>query len=228
VTMPAVYVKEIAKFNGQEVTVRGWLYNKRSSGKIRFLLVRDGTGLIQCVLDKSSVSPEAFDSYEKLTQESSLMVTGKVREDKRAPGGYELNLSNVEVVQVALDYPISPKEHGVEFLMDRRHLWLRSSRQQAILKLRDQIIRALRDYFYENNFVLIDTPILTGSIGETAATLFSTEYFNLGKAYLAQTGQLYVEAACMFRTHLQSREVQNEATPHRVLDGGGGDGLLRP
>jgi asparaginyl-tRNA synthetase len=195
--MPAVYVKEIGKFNGQEVTVRGWLYNKRSSGKIRFLLVRDGTGLIQCVLDRSSVSPEVFDNYEKLTQESSLMVTGKVRQDKRAPGGYELDLSDVEVVQVAIDYPISPKEHGVEFLMDRRHLWLRSSRQHAILKLRDQIIRALRDYFYENDFVLIDTPILTGSIGETAATLFSTEYFNLGKAYLAQTGQLYVEAACM-------------------------------
>jgi len=197
VTMPAVYVKEIGKFDGQEVTVRGWLYNKRSSGKIRFLLVRDGTGLIQCVLDRSSVSPEVFDSYEKLSQESSLMVTGKVREDKRAPGGYELNLSDVEVVQVAIDYPISPKEHGVEFLMDRRHLWLRSSRQQAILKLRDEIIRAIRDYFYENSFVLIDTPILTASIGETAATLFSTEYFNLGKAYLAQTGQLYVEAACM-------------------------------
>jgi asparaginyl-tRNA synthetase len=195
--MPAVYVKELGKFNGQEVTVRGWLYNKRSSGKIRFLLVRDGTGLIQCVLDRGSVSPEVFDNYEKLTQESSLMVTGKVRQDKRAPGGYELNLSDVEVVQVAIDYPISPKEHGVEFLMDRRHLWLRSSRQHAILKLRDQIIRALRDYFYENDFVLIDTPILTGSIGETAATLFSTEYFNLGKAYLAQTGQLYVEAACM-------------------------------
>ena len=196
-TMPAVYVKEIGKFDGREVTVRGWLYNKRSSGKIRFLLVRDGTGLIQCVLDRSSVSPEVFDSYEKLSQESSLMVTGKVREDKRAPGGYELNLSDVEVVQVAIDYPISPKEHGVEFLMDRRHLWLRSSRQQTILKLRDEIIKAIRDYFYENDFILIDTPILTGSIGETAATLFSTEYFNLGKAYLAQTGQLYVEAACM-------------------------------
>jgi len=197
VTMPVAYVKEIGQFNGQEVTVRGWLYNKRSSGKIRFLLVRDGTGLIQCVLDRSSVSPEVFDSYEKLSQESSLMVTGKVREDKRAPGGYELNLSDVEVVQVAIDYPISPKEHGVEFLMDRRHLWLRSSRQQTILKLRDEIIKAIRDYFYENDFILIDTPILTGSIGETAATLFSTEYFNLGKAYLAQTGQLYVEAACM-------------------------------
>lgn len=195
--MPTVYIKEIGKFNGQEVTVRGWLYNKRSSGKIRFLLVRDGTGTIQCVLDRNSVSPEVFDSYERLTQESSLMVTGKVREDKRAPGGYELNLSDVEVVQVAVDYPISPKEHGVEFLMDRRHLWLRSSRQRAILRLRDEIVKAIRDYFYENDFVLIDTPILTGSIGETAATLFSTEYFNLGKAYLAQTGQLYVEAACM-------------------------------
>jgi asparaginyl-tRNA synthetase len=195
--MPTAYVKEIGRFNGQEVTVRGWLYNKRSSGKIKFLLVRDGTGVIQCVLDKSLLSPEVFDSYDELTQESSLMVTGKVREDKRAPGGYELYLSNIEVVQLAVDYPISPKEHGVEFLMDRRHLWLRSSRQHAILRVRNEVIKAIRDYFYENDFVLIDTPILTGAIGETASTLFSTEYFNLGNAYLAQTGQLYLEAACM-------------------------------
>lgn len=190
------YIADIGKYVGKEVTIKGWLYNKRSSGKIHFLLVRDGTGIIQAIMSKGEVADEVFNLYDRLTQESSLEMVGKVREDKRAPGGYELIISNINIVQIAEDYPITPKEHGTAFLMEHRHLWLRSSRQYAILKIRNEIIMAIRDYFYKNDFVLIDTPILTGSIGETASTLFETEYFDLGKAYLAQTGQLYLEAAC--------------------------------
>ena len=190
------YIADIGKYVGKEVTIKGWLYNKRSSGKIHFLLVRDGTGIIQAIMSKGEVADEVFNLYDRLTQESSLEMVGKVREDKRAPGGYELIISNINVVQIAEDYPITPKEHGTAFLMEHRHLWLRSNRQYAILKIRNEIIMAIRDYFYKNDFVLIDTPILTGSIGETASTLFETEYFDLGKAYLAQTGQLYLEAAC--------------------------------
>ncbi|MCJ7508051.1 MAG: asparagine--tRNA ligase, partial [candidate division Zixibacteria bacterium] len=182
---------------GQEITIKGWLYNKRSSGKIHFLIIRDGTGIIQAVMSKGEVSDEVFNLYDQLTQESSLEIQGKIREDKRAPGGYELIISDIKIVQIAKDYPITPKEHGTAFLMEHRHLWLRSSRQYAILKIRNEIIMAIRDYFYRNGFVLIDTPILTGAIGETATTLFETEYFDLGKAYLAQTGQLYLEAACV-------------------------------
>ncbi len=191
------YIEEVGKFAGQEVTLKGWLYNKRSSGKIHFLLIRDGTGIIQSVMSKGEVSDETFGTYDKLTQESSLEIAGKVREEKRAPGGYELTLTNVKIIQIAQDYPITPKEHGTAFLMDNRHLWLRSSRQQAIMRVRNEIIYAIRTFFYEKRFILIDTPILTGSIGETATTLFETQYFDLGKAYLAQTGQLYNEAAAM-------------------------------
>jgi asparaginyl-tRNA synthetase len=195
--MSFCYIEEVGKFTGQKVTLKGWLYNKRSSGKIHFLLIRDGTGIIQSVMSKEEVSDEVFESYDNLTQESSLEIEGKVREEKRAPGGYELTLTNVKIIQIAQDYPITPKEHGTAFLMDNRHLWLRSSRQQAIMKVRNEIIYAIRTFFYEKKFILIDTPILTGSIGETATTLFETQYFDLGKAYLAQTGQLYNEAAAM-------------------------------
>ena len=191
------YIEEVGKFAGQKVTLKGWLYNKRSSGKIHFLLIRDGTGIIQSVMSKGEVQDEIFDTYDKLTQESSLEIEGIVREEKRAPGGYELNLTDVKIIQIAQDYPITPKEHGTAFLMDNRHLWLRSSRQQAIMRVRNEIIYAIRTFFYEKRFILIDTPILTGSIGETATTLFETQYFDLGKAYLAQTGQLYNEAAAM-------------------------------
>src|SRR5574341_23718 len=190
-------IDEIGKYVGKEVKVQGWLYNKRSSGKIHFLLVRDGYGLLQCVMAKDSVDEKTFLASDKLSQESSLEVTGTVREDKRSPGGYELSLKNINIVQIAEDYPISPKEHGIAFLAERRHLWLRSSRQHAILRIRNEIIFAIRKFFYDKKFTLIDTPILTGAIGESAGTLFETQYFDLGKAYLAQTGQLYVEAACM-------------------------------
>ncbi|MDP2960192.1 MAG: asparagine--tRNA ligase [candidate division Zixibacteria bacterium] len=195
--MSFCYIEEVGKFAGKRVTLKGWLYNKRSSGKIHFLLIRDGTGIIQSVMSKGEVPDEIFDTYDKLTQESSLEIEGIVREDKRAPGDYELTLTNVKIIQIAQDYPITPKEHGTAFLMDNRHLWLRSSRQQAIMRVRNEIIFAIRTFFYEKRFILIDTPILTGAIGETATTLFETQYFDLGKAYLAQTGQLYNEAVAM-------------------------------
>ncbi|HEX9917472.1 MAG TPA: amino acid--tRNA ligase-related protein, partial [candidate division Zixibacteria bacterium] len=195
--MQHYYIVDAGKYVGQEITIKGWLYNKRSSGKIHFLIIRDGTGIIQAVMSKGEVSEKVFNLYDQLTQESSLEVEGKIREDRRAPSGYELIISDIKIVQIAKDYPITPKEHGTAFLMEHRHLWLRSSRQYAILKIRNEIIMAIRDYFYRNGFVLIDTPILTGAIGETATTLFETKYFDLGKAYLAQTGQLYLEAACV-------------------------------
>ncbi len=194
---PRTYISDLGKYAGREVEVAGWLYNKRSSGKMHFLIIRDGSGLAQGVLVKAEVPEEIFNLGEKITQESSLFATGKVRADSRAPGGYELSLTGLKLVQLAEDYPITPKEHGTAFLMEHRHLWLRSSRQHAILKVRDQIIWAIREFFRKNGFVLIDTPILTGSAAEGASTLFETEYFDLGKAYLAQTGQLYLEAACM-------------------------------
>lgn len=195
--MTVCYIDEVGNFVGQDVTIRGWLYNKRSSGKIHFLLLRDGTGTIQGIVTKDGSKAGVFDLYDQLTQESSLVVTGSVRADSRAPGGYELSIKELQVVQIASDYPITLKEHGIAFLMENRHLWLRSSRQTQILKVRNEIIWAIREYFYQKKFILIDTPILTGSIGEGAATLFETQYFDLGKAYLAQTGQLYLEAACM-------------------------------
>ncbi len=191
-----VYVKDLSRHVGDVVTVKGWLYNKRTSGKIRFLLVRDGTGTVQCVLVKGNTGDEAFKSYDSISQESSLLVSGMVREDKRAPGGYELELTDVSVVQVSEDYPISLKDHGPDFLFDHRHLYLRSSRPHIILLMRDRVIRFIRDFFSERDFVLVDTPILTGAVGESASELFETEYFHEGKAYLAQTGQLYLEAAC--------------------------------
>src|SRR3990172_6077329 len=195
--MTVTKIDAIGNFAGQEVKVQGWVYNLRSSGKINFLIVRDGTGLLQCVMSKDSVDDKTYALYDQLTQESSLEVAGKVREDKRAPAGYELSITGINVIQIAMDYPISPKEHGVAFLSERRHLWLRSQRQHAILKIRNELIFAIRKFFYDKKFTLIDTPILTGAIGESAGTLFETQYFDLGKAYLAQTGQLYLEAACM-------------------------------
>jgi len=183
----------------QEITLQGWLYNLRESGKILFPIFRDGTGLMQGVVVKSAVPPELFEKARELTQESSLRVTGKVRAEPRAPGGYELGVTGLEVIQLVpadQPYPITPKEHGVEFLMDHRHLWLRSTRQRAILGVRHQIIRACRDFFDDRGFVLVDTPILTPSACEGTTTLFEVDYFE-EKAYLAQSGQLYAEAAAM-------------------------------
>jgi asparaginyl-tRNA synthetase len=180
---------------GQQVVVRGWVMTTRSSGKIAFVALRDGTGYLQAVLSKKDVPDAAWEAFGKLTQETSIEVTGLVRADPRAPGGVELQASNLVILGPSPDFPITPKEHGTAFLFEHRHLWLRSRRQVAIARVRHEVVQAIRDFFYERGFTLVDTPILTGSIGEHAGTLFATEYFDLGKAYLAQTGQLYVEAA---------------------------------
>jgi len=195
--MARLYIEDLASHVGELVTLRGWLYNKRSSGKIRFLVLRDGTGLVQAVLLKNKLPDEVFLSFDRLTQESSLEVTGVVRKEDRAPGGFELEVDQVNILHVAQEYPISPKEHGVEFLMDRRHLWLRSSRQHAILRVRHQIIKAIREFFDDRGFTLVDSPIFTPAACEGTSTLFETEYFDLGKAYLTQSGQLYAEAGAM-------------------------------
>jgi len=190
-------ISTLKEYVGQTVRISGWLYNMRSSGKIRFLLVRDGTGLVQTVMVKGQVPDTTFDLFDRLTQESSLRVTGTVREEPRSPGGYELGLTDIQIVQIAEPYPITKKDHGVDFLHNNRHLWLRSSRQYAIMYIRNEVIWAIREFFYNRGFVLIDSPILTAAIGEETSSLFETEYFKMGKAYLAQTGQLYLEAACM-------------------------------
>ncbi|NNU90472.1 asparagine--tRNA ligase [Anoxybacillus sp. CHMUD] len=189
-------IAEVHKYVGQEVTIGAWLANKRSSGKIAFLQLRDGTGFIQGVVEKAQVSEGVFQAAKSITQESSLYVTGVVREDARSPFGYELSVTNIELIHMAVDYPITPKEHGVEFLMDHRHLWLRSKRQHAIMKIRNEVIRATYEFFNENGFVKVDPPILTGSAPEGTTELFHTKYFD-EDAYLSQSGQLYMEAAAM-------------------------------
>jgi len=189
------WIEELARLAGQTVAVRGWVVTTRSSGKIAFAVVRDGTGIMQAVLSKKDVSPDVWDAFGKLTQETSLEVTGVVRVEPRAPGGVELQAADLRIIGSSPDFPITPKEHGTAFLFEHRHLWLRSKQQVAIARVRHEVIQAIRDFFYERHFTLVDTPILTGSIGEHAGTLFSVDYFDLGKAYLAQTGQLYVEAA---------------------------------
>ncbi len=188
-------IESLPALAGQTVTVRGWVMTTRSSGKIAFVTLRDGTGYLQAVLPRNEVSEAAWDALKRLTQETSVAVTGTVRADARAPGGVELAVSDLRVIGDSSEFPISPKEHGTAFLFEHRHLWLRSRRQVAIARVRHEVIQAIRDFFHDQGFVLVDTPILTGSIGEHAGTLFATDYFDLGKAYLAQTGQLYVEAA---------------------------------
>ncbi len=195
--MTTVTIDAIGEYDGQSVTVHGWLTHKRSSGRIRFLVLRDGTGTIQATCIQGETDDRALDLYQELTQESSLAVTGKVRREKRAPGGYEIQVSSIDVVQVAETYPISPKEHGVGFLMDHRHLWLRSSRQHAILRIRHTVINASRKFFDDQGFILLDAPILTPSSCEGTTTLFEVEYFGNRKAFLSQSGQLYMEAGAM-------------------------------
>jgi len=195
--MSRVYIEDLSKHVGEDVTLRGWLYNKRSSGKIKFPVMRDGTGLVQGVIVKANVSEDVFNKFDQLTQESSFSMTGKVRKEDRAPGGYELDVTDIQVISIAKEYPITPKEHGVDFLMDRRHLWLRSSKQHAILRVRHQIIKAIREFFDNRGFILMDAPIFTPAACEGTSTLFETEYFDLGKAYLTQSGQLYGEAGAM-------------------------------
>ncbi|BBN98876.1 asparagine--tRNA ligase [Sporolactobacillus terrae] len=191
-----VRISEVKDHLGDEVTIGAWLANKRSSGKIAFLELRDGTGFIQAVVLKNEISEENWEKAKELTQESSLYVTGSVREDKRAPSGFELTVTDLEIIQMAHDYPITPKEHGVEFLMDHRHLWLRSSRQHAILRIRNEVIKATYDFFNDHGFIKVDPPILTGSSAEGTTDLFHTKYFDRD-AYLSQSGQLYMEAAAM-------------------------------
>jgi len=191
-----VRISEISRYEGQEVTLKGWLYNKRSSGKLFFLLLRDGTGIIQCVVFKNDVSEETFANADTLTQESSLSVTGTVTADKRSPLGFELQVKDIEILQIAVDYPITKKEHGVDFLMDHRHLWLRSKRQHAVLRIRHQVIHAAREFFDDRGFILVDSPIFTPNAAEGTTTLFETDYFGT-KAYLTQSGQLYAEAGAM-------------------------------
>ncbi len=180
---------------GRTVAVRGWVMTTRSSGKIAFVVLRDGTGYLQAVLSKNDVPDAVWQSFGRLTQETSVEITGVVSAEARAPGGVELHATDLAILGPSTDFPISPKEHGTAFLFEHRHLWLRSRRQVAIARVRHEVEQAIRDFFYERGFVLVDTPILTGAIGEAAGNLFATQYFDLGTAYLAQTGQLYVEAA---------------------------------
>jgi asparaginyl-tRNA synthetase len=190
-----VHIRELAQHAGSRVTVRGWISHLRSSGKIAFLVVRDGTGIVQAVMVKNQLEPAVWALYDTLTLESSVAITGEVRADARAPGGFELTVANADLLGASpLDYPIQPKEHGIDFLLDHRHLWLRSPRQAAIMRVRHEVEQGIHDFFYERGFVHVDTPILTGAIGERSG-LFETEYFDEGHAYLAQTGQLYGEAA---------------------------------
>ena len=193
--MTPVQIADLGQHVDREVTVRGWVATTRSSGKIAFLVMRDGSGLVQCVLSKKEVAESVWEAFQSLTQETSIAVTGTVRADARAPGGYELLATDLSILGASPDYPISPKEHGTTFLFEHRHLWLRSRRQVAVARVRHEVVQAIRDFFHQRDFTLVDTPILTGAIGEEAGNLFATDYFDLGKAYLAQTGQLYVEAA---------------------------------
>ncbi|MDH7605296.1 MAG: asparagine--tRNA ligase [Melioribacter sp.] len=194
---PAVYIKDLSKHVGEEVTLKGWLYNKRSSGKIKFLILRDGSGYTQCVVVKNNVSDEVFEIADKITQESSFEVKGKVRAESRAIGGYELDVTDLKLISLSQEYPITPKEHGIEFLMDNRHLWVRSKKQVAILKIRHRIVKAIRDFFDSHGFTLFDPPIITPNACEGTSTLFELDYFDLGKAYLTQSGQLYAESGAM-------------------------------
>ena len=187
-------IRELSGLIGEEVEIHGWLYNARSSGKVRFLVVRDGSGYLQAVVFKPSASEQLWAEAERATQESSLKVVGKVKEDKRSPGGVELEVTALEIIQLCPEYPITPKEHGPDFLLNNRHLWLRSKRQHAIMRVRNEVTYGIRDFFYRRNYVNIDSPILTPAACEGTSTLFETDYFG-EKAYLSQSGQLYLEPA---------------------------------
>ena len=196
-SLMVVYVEDIARYEGQPITIRGWLHNRRSSGKIHFLTIRDGTGFIQAILSKASVGDEIFHRADHLGQETSLVVEGTVRADARAHGGFEVDASDLQTVGESHDYPVTPKEHGVDYLLDRRHLWIRTPRQQAILRVRHEIIDAVREFFNSRGFILADTPIFTPAACEGTTTLFPVQYFDDTTAYLTQSGQLYNEANAM-------------------------------
>jgi asparaginyl-tRNA synthetase len=194
ISLPRTFINELSQHVGEQVTIKGWLYNLRSSGKILFPQLRDGTGVVQAVGLKNAVAPEVWEALKGLGQESALSITGTVRADERAPGGYEIDLIDAEVFDEVHDYPITPKEHGTEFLMDHRHLWLRSRRQHAILKVRHTVVKAVRDFLDNDGFTLCDSPIFTPAACEGTTTLFEVDYFDGEKAYLTQSGQLYNEA----------------------------------
>ena len=193
--MTNVEIRDLPRHVGESVTVFGWVRQHRSSGKIAFLVVRDGTGDVQVVCAHGELDDTAWEAVGAVGYEASVRIAGTVKEDARSPGGVEIGATDLEIIGPSADYPIQPKEHGIDFLLNQRHLWLRHENQRAILRIRDEIVFGIREFFHERDFVLVDTPILTGSIGESAGTLFETEYFDLGKAYLAQTGQLYLEPA---------------------------------
>ncbi len=192
-----IYIKNLKEHVGETVTLKGWLFNKRSSGKVKFLILRDGTGYLQCVVFKGNVTPEVFELADHIGQESSFEITGKIKEEPRAIGGYEMDAVDMKIIGKSENYPITPKEHGIEFLIDHRHLWVRSRKQHAILKIRHRIVKAIRDFFDERDFTLFDGPIITPNASEGTSTLFETPYFDLGKAYLTQSSQLYAEAGAM-------------------------------
>jgi asparaginyl-tRNA synthetase len=190
-------VARLGEVIGQEVTLNGWVYDATGKGKLLFIKLRDGSGVVQCVAFKPNLPEEVFERAKSLTQESSVRIKGVVRAEERAPGGVEVDIQDIHIWHLAKDYPITPKEHGVEFLMEHRHLWLRSTRQHAIMRVRGTIVKAIRDFFDGNGFLLMDSPILTPAACEGTSTLFETEYFDIGKAYLSQSGQLYAEASAM-------------------------------
>jgi asparaginyl-tRNA synthetase len=212
-----VYIEDIGRHEGEEVTIHGWLHNRRSSGKIHFLILRDGSGFIQAVMSKAAVGEEMFKAADHLSQETSVIVAGTARADKRAPSGYEIDVKDLQIVGESHDYPITPKEHGVDYLLDRRHLWIRSERQQAILRIRHEIINAVRDFFNDRGFILTDSPIFTPAACEGTTTLFPVEYFEDQKAYLTQSGQLYVEANAMALGRVYS--FRHSARKNPRLDG---------
>jgi asparaginyl-tRNA synthetase len=195
--LPTATIRTIAQHEGQTVTLAGWVYNKTGKGRLVFIQLRDGSGTIQCVVFKKNVSEETFAIAQDLSQEAACRITGSVRADERAAGGFELDVSEIELVGSSQNYPISPKEHGVEFLMEHRHLWVRSSKQHALLRIRAEVIAGAQEWLNEQGFVRFDSPILTATAAEGTSNLFATEYFDLGPAYLAQTGQLYVESGMM-------------------------------
>jgi asparaginyl-tRNA synthetase len=192
-----ITIENLSKAVGEEVTLRGWVNIKTGKGTLQFISLRDGTGIAQCVVFKGNVTEELFEEAKSLTQESSVLITGNVRAEERAPGGYEIDVTGLQIVQLAKEYPITPKEHGDSFLIEHRHLWLRSSKQHAIMRVRSAVMKAIRDFFDGNGFKLMDSPLLTPNACEGTSTLFETEYFDFGKAYLSQSGQLYAEASAM-------------------------------
>jgi asparaginyl-tRNA synthetase len=208
-----VYIEDIGAYEGKEVTVKGWQYNKRSSGKVRFILVRDGTGIIQSVISQGEIKNQIFEIADKITQESSIILTGTVRKDARAPGGYEIVAKDIQVIQQAEDYPITPKEHSIEFLLPHRHLWLRSKKQNAIMRIRHEIIKVLREFFDCRGFICADCPILTPAAVEGTTTLFPVDYYG-DTVYLSQSGQLYNEARSTVLALLSGQKnLRPDATP---------------